>query len=331
MRRIGRLASGIALGLALAFGAVGNASADTTYTYVGNNFDTIVDAPFPPGSYDTSMGVSGSITVVSALNPNLANADISGVILAFEFTDGRQTFTEASTACAGGTSRGQLCADDSECPGGGVCVDLPVKVFRVSTSATGQITNWLVNTSTAQSFPRMTISTENRFVVRDRGEMIFQIGAIDSAAVSGSAGSWSSIQFDLDIKPWSDPNAINPFSRGAIPVAILGSETFDVTVVDVDTLAFGPAGAAPRHKVGGHLQDVDEDGFTDLVSHYWIAETGIQMGDVEACVTGETLDAEPFEECDDIATDPNACGFGFELALLMPPLMWLRRRLKSSR
>ena len=92
----------------------------------------------------------------------------------------------------------------------------------------------------------------------------------------------------LDIKPGSYPNSINTKSNGVIPVALLGTDTFDVTTVDVTTLRFGPNDALPAHDLtdlevyAEHLQDVNYDGYTDLVSHYKTKQTGIAAGQTYA-------------------------------------------------
>jgi hypothetical protein len=113
---------------------------------------------------------------------------------------------------------------------------------------------------------------------------------------------------EIDIRPGSDSNPVNPTGNGTIPVAILGSETFDVMDVDVATLTFGPAAASPSHGLNGldvfegHLQDVNGDGFTDLLSHYRIQDTGIASGDTYACIRATTIDNAHFEACAAIGT-----------------------------
>ena len=113
------------------------------------------------------------------------------------------------------------------------------------------------------------------------------------------------IDVEIDIKPGSDPNSINLNGNGIIPVAILGTTNsgFDVLDVDVTTLAFGPNGAAPIHRVGAHFEDVDGDGYLDLVSHFRTQQTGIVIGTLEACITGLN-NGIPFRGCDDIRTIP---------------------------
>jgi hypothetical protein len=117
---------------------------------------------------------------------------------------------------------------------------------------------------------------------------------LDSGAFLDNLGFDAKCDLEIDIKPGGDPNPINLKSNGVIPVAILGDAAFDVTsLLDVTTLAFGPAGASPAHDLtdptvyADHLQDVNGDGYMDLVSHYRAQEIGIAVGDTEACLTAK--------------------------------------------
>lgn len=108
----------------------------------------------------------------------------------------------------------------------------------------------------------------------------------------------------VDIKPGSDPNSINTKSNGVVPVAALGSAAFDVTTIDLTTLAFGPGGAAPAHDLTNlsvyfdHLQDVNGDGYMDLVSHYPQTATLIAAGDIQACLKADLIGGGSVFGCD---------------------------------
>ena len=85
----------------------------------------------------------------------------------------------------------------------------------------------------------------------------------------------------IDIKPGSWPNSINVRNKGVIPVAVLSSDVFDATTIDSTTARFGPSGARIAHG-SGHIEDVNSDGYLDLVMHFVTLETGISCGDNSA-------------------------------------------------
>jgi hypothetical protein len=116
------------------------------------------------------------------------------------------------------------------------------------------------------------------------------------------------LSVEIDIKPGSDSNSINPSLEGDLAVAILGSDSFEVETVNEATLAFGPGGASFDHSHGPHSEDLNGDGLTDLMSHFRIEETGIAFGDMMACLSGETLDGTPFTGCDSVRTVPDMDG-----------------------
>ncbi len=48
------------------------------------------------------------------------------------------------------------------------------------------------------------------------------------------------------------------------------------------------------------MEDVDGDGDMDVVYHFNIQETDIEVGDTEACLSGKLLDERAFEGCDSV-------------------------------
>ncbi|MFC2169968.1 PKD domain-containing protein [Acidobacteriota bacterium] len=88
------------------------------------------------------------------------------------------------------------------------------------------------------------------------------------------------ITVNIDIKPGSCPNPLNLESKGVLPVAVLGTEDFDVTVIDPETIVLAREGyedfgvspirwnyedvATPFEGELCDCHDLNEDGFLDL-------------------------------------------------------------------
>ena len=140
----------------------------------------------------------------------------------------------------------------------------------------------------------------------------------------------------LDIKPGSCPNPLNLKSRGKLPVALLGTEDFDVSAIDPATIVLaradgvgdsvspydGPPGPyATIEDVGtpfeGELCDcheVDGDGIDDLSIKFSrpviVAALALRESNpgatVELVVSGALLDGTPFSASDCILIVPQA-------------------------
>jgi len=91
-----------------------------------------------------------------------------------------------------------------------------------------------------------------------------------------------------------------------IPVAILGSDTFDVTNIDYASLLFGGLEVRIRGKKGPlcGFEYSNDGGYLDLVCHFEDDADSWNLGDGEATLTGTLIDKTEFEGTDSICVVP---------------------------
>lgn len=118
------------------------------------------------------------------------------------------------------------------------------------------------------------------------------IGSLGFNVLSGGLAFEPEKEVEVDIKPQSCPNPFNVGSRGVLPVAILGTEDFDVTTIDPASIRL--EGVAP---IRSNVEDVstpvmdrkdvcdctDEgrDGYEDMTLKFYTQEIAGALGEVE--------------------------------------------------
>jgi hypothetical protein len=109
----------------------------------------------------------------------------------------------------------------------------------------------------------------------------------------------------IDVKPNSDPSCFNSNGVGVIPVAILGTGDFDVTLIDPASLELDGAPIATRRsgkpKIG--YEDYNNDGYKDLVAKFVDTDNYTKL-DEWAELTGVLLDGTPITGIGDICIRP---------------------------
>ena len=99
---------------------------------------------------------------------------------------------------------------------------------------------------------------------------------------------FSSVQaVSMDLKPGDVSNTLNPRSRGVVPVAILTTDEFDATSIDVTSLRFGATGEEAT-AVRTTRDDVDGDGDIDLLAFFRTTDTGIDCETLFTYISGMT-------------------------------------------
>jgi len=117
----------------------------------------------------------------------------------------------------------------------------------------------------------------------------------------------------IDIKPGSYPNSINPNEEGLLPVAILGSATFNVETINPSTIMIGSValatrGSAKAPKLAFSYEDVNGDGYVDMMVFFSVQEletAGIFDTDpVLLTLTGQLSDGTPITGTDSVRIVP---------------------------
>jgi hypothetical protein len=110
----------------------------------------------------------------------------------------------------------------------------------------------------------------------------------------------------IDIKPGDAKNTINLKSAGVLPVAILGSATFDPLTVEPETVTLAGAAVATKGKGQPMVSqgEFNHDGYLDLLLHFRTQDLKLTLADTEAVLYGTTTTGQRLRGADSVRIVP---------------------------
>ena len=114
----------------------------------------------------------------------------------------------------------------------------------------------------------------------------------------------------IDVKPGSDPNSVNVNTRGVLPVAILGSDNFDVAQIVQETISAytttvdAAPGGVPTSPLRCSIEDVNDDAILDLNCKFLKGDLVLNCWTNGLKVMVNLMDGTPFTGSDTIRPIP---------------------------
>jgi hypothetical protein len=277
----------------------------TATVFVGN----------PVGSFAFEV-IAGEVTTLGAsLGNTPPGTDVQVTAVNPDGTPSPVSMTFASVTQGGTTTVATSSSGPAE--PSDFRVGTPATYFNVNTTAEFLGSFVLCINYTGISFQNE--SALKLFHFQESGGWVNVTSSLDTAnnLICGVATSLSffaafepdALDVAIDIKPGTFPNSLKVMNKDVIPVAILTKNSFNATTVNFNTVCFGDAEDVTQRDCTeahgrGHKQDIDNDGDLDLVLHYEPRQSGIDVGDTQACLTGETFGSQKIEGCDSVRVLP---------------------------
>lgn len=190
----------------------------------------------------------------------------------------------------------------------------PIVGWQWITGETWDYSGWRTNEPNAGFDQNVAAATEFQIPPNNCTAQCWNDAPVNWHGIEGYIVEYEriSINVSVDIKPGSDLNSINICSNGAVPIAILGSDTLNVYDVNTETLRFSEAAVKVVGKKDPKslcsYSDVNGDYKDDLICHYVTSDiAGVDGESSTADLIGELHGGTQFSGTDSVNIVKSTC------------------------